>query len=351
MGGDEFTILLERVQEIDDVVLVADRIRRELADPIHIEDQEVFTSASIGITMSTTGREEPGDLLRDADTAMYQAKAISAGRYQVFDSEMRQRAVQQLDLETDMRRALENREFRLFYQPIIDLTSTEISGFEALIRWRHPTRGLLSPDSFIPTAEETGFILPIGRWVLREACHQLRLWHQEFPATQSLRMSVNLSPKQFSHPKLVKQIREALDENNLSPGSLQIEITESAFVDDIDQAVGMLDRLREMGVLVAIDDFGTGYSSLSFLDRFPIDILKIDRSFISKIDLGDKQHELVETMIDMAKKLSIDVVAEGVETQGQRRRLEDLKCKFMQGFAFSAPAPPDEIRYRFLHQD
>jgi diguanylate cyclase (GGDEF)-like protein/PAS domain S-box-containing protein len=351
MGGDEFTILLERVNEIDDVVAVADRIRRELGDPIRISDQDVFTSASIGITMSTTGREDPGELLRDADTAMYQAKARSAGRYQIFDSEMRQQAIKQLDLETDMRRALDNDEFRLFYQPIINLTSAEISGFEALIRWRHPTRGLLTPSDFIPTAEETGFILRIGRWVLREACKQLRLWHQEFPGTQSLKMSVNLSPKQFAHPKLIKQIREALDESGLSPNSLQIEITESAFINNVDDAIEMVNMLREMGIMVAIDDFGTGYSSLSFLDRFPIDILKIDRSFVSKIDLGEKQHELVETMIEMADKLGIEVVAEGVETQGQRQRLEDLSCAFMQGFSFSAPAPPEEIRLRFLHRD
>jgi diguanylate cyclase (GGDEF)-like protein/PAS domain S-box-containing protein len=351
MGGDEFTILLEGIQEIDDVVLVAERIRHELADPFRIGDQEVFTSASIGITLSTTGREEPGDLLRDADTAMYQAKAVSAGQYQVFDSEMRQRAVEQLDLETDMQRALEGEEFRLFYQPIIDLRSSEISGFEALIRWQHPNRGMLNPIDFIPTAEETGFILRIGRWVLSEACSQLRHWHQEYPRARSLKMSVNLSPKQFNHPKLVEQIRKALKESSLEPTCLQIEITESAFIDNTENAVEMLNVLRDMGVVVAIDDFGTGYSSLSFLDRFPIDILKIDRSFIGKMNLAGKQHELVETMIEMANKLGIDVVAEGVETHAQRQRLEGLQCQFMQGFSFCAPAPAEEIKLRFLHRD
>ena len=301
--------------------------------------------------MSTTGRETPGDLLRDADTAMYQAKATTTGRYQIFDSQMRRRAVEQLGLETDLRRALDGKEFRIHYQPIIDLASTEISGFEALLRWQHPSRGLLKPAEFIPMAEETGFILPIGRWVLREACTQLRTWHQEFPNTHSLKMSVNLSPKQFNHPKLVKQIRDALVESDLEPTSLQIEITESAFIDNVDQAIEMLNLLRGMGVQVAIDDFGTGYSSLSFLDRFPIDILKIDRSFISKIDLGVKQHELVETMITMADNLGIEVVAEGVETEAQRQRLENLHCRFMQGFSFSAPASPEEIKLRFLHKD
>jgi diguanylate cyclase (GGDEF)-like protein/PAS domain S-box-containing protein len=351
IGGDEFTVLLESIQEIGDAVLVADRIHLELADPIHIGNQEVFTSASIGITMSTAGREEPGDLLRDADTAMYQAKAISAGRYQVFDSEMRQRAVEQLSLETDLRRALERKEFELFYQPIIDLKSAEISGFEALLRWQHPSRGLLPPFDFIPTAEETGFILPIGRWVLHEACKQLRTWHQEFVNTRGLKMSVNLSPKQFRHPKLVKHVRDALSGSGLEAGSLQLEITESAFIDNVESAIEMLGVLRGMGILVAIDDFGTGYSSLSFLDRFPIDILKIDRSFISKIELAGKQRDLVETMIQMAGKLKIDVVAEGVETQAQRQRLEGLSCRFMQGFSFSEPVPAEQIRSQFLLDD
>ena len=351
IGGDEFTVLLEAIHDIDDAVMVAERIRSELSDPFFVADQEVFTSASIGIAMSTTGNENAGDLLRDADTAMYRAKADYAGRYEVFDTEMRRRAVDQLHLETDLRRALEREEFRLYYQPIISLASGEISGFEALIRWQHPTRGLLTPFDFIPTAEDTGFILPIGRWVLREACTQIGEWHQEFPRTRALKISVNLSPKQFSHPKLTKHVQEALRESGLEPCFLQLEITESAFIKNIQGAIEMLQRLRRMGVEVAIDDFGTGYSSLGFLDQLPVDILKIDRSFISKIDLAGKQGELVETMIEMAGKLGIEVVAEGVETAAQRERLERLSCHFMQGFSFSAPVSPEEIKSRFLHND
>ena len=347
-GGDEFVILVEDIQTPDDAVLVAERIVKELADPFYVTGQEVFTYASIGIALSYTGNEKPEDLMRDADTAMYRAKASASDSYRLFDQQMRTEAVDQLKTEMDLRRALERREFEVYYQPIVKLSSGEIECVEALVRWRHPTRGLLRPHDFIAVAEETGFILPIGCRVLETACGQLQRWRTEHPETHGLKVAVNLSPRQFSHPRLIRQIGEVLTSTGLPPQHLQLEITESAFIDNIEAAVDVLTQIRQMGVDVAIDDFGTGYSSLSFLDRFPVNLLKIDRSFISKIHHRGKPAELVATMIAMADKLGIEVVAEGVESAEQRQRLVDLSCDYMQGYEYCPPVDADEISERLL---
>ena len=340
LGGDEFTILLDEIRGVARAEQVSERIHQSLEAPFRAGGQEVFATVSIGIAVSATGREKSEDLLRDADTAMYRAKSLGRGRHQIFDQDMRTTALEQLRLETDLRHAMERRELRLVYQPILSFPEERIIGFEALARWRHPQRGLVLPEDFIPVAEETGLILPIGRWVLEEACRQLRRWHLEFPSGKPLTVSVNLSPRQFSHPDLVSQVERALNAAGLQPRHLELEITESVFMANPEPAIEVLERLREMGVQVCVDDFGTGYSSLAYLSHFKIDALKIDRSFVSRIDRERRQGELVQAIINMARELRIGVVAEGVETAGQLALLKTMSCPYMQGFCFGKPVSP-----------
>ncbi len=342
IGGDEFLILLEDIESADEAAAIAERIQAELRQPFQVDDEELFTTASIGIALSATGLEPPENLLRDADTAMYQAKARGSGRHRIFDRDMRKRALDQLRIETDLRRALERDEFVLHYQPILRLATDEIDGFEALIRWQHPERGLLAPREFIDAAEETGLILPIGRWVLRTACLQMASWLAG-GAEPGWRMSINLSPKQFGHPRLVHDIRETLASASLAPENLQLEITEGTFIENLENAAAMIDSLRHMGIQVAIDDFGTGYSSLGYLDRLPVDILKIDRSFVSKLGTVGGRGEVVRSVMGMAENLHIRVVAEGVETELQKVQLEELQCDFIQGYLHSRPQPAEAI--------
>lgn len=349
IGGDEFTILLDEITETEAAVQVAERVLGELGQPLLIGEQEVFTTASIGISFSATGYEKPEDLLRDADTAMYRAKSKGTGRFQIFDHDMRRQAVDQLRIETDLRHALERQEFEAHYQPILSLQSETIVGMEALIRWQHPERGLLLPNDFIGTAEETGLILPIGRWVLEEACRQLAHWQSLGSRAADWKISVNLSPKQFSHPRLVQDVNAALEAAGVDPAKLQLEITESIFIDNLEVASSMINRLRKTGVAVAIDDFGTGYSSLGYLDRLPIDILKIDRSFIGKLGDPSGKGKVVETILKMAESFDIEVIAEGVETSGQMDTLKEMRCGFMQGYLFSRPAPAADIQSRFIN--
>ncbi|HWO89694.1 MAG TPA: EAL domain-containing protein, partial [Gemmatimonadales bacterium] len=337
LGGDEFTILLDDIIDAGDATRVADRIQRELNLPFTISGQEVFTSASIGIALSATGYERPEELLRDADIAMYRAKAMGKARYEVFDLEMHARAVSQLQLETDLRHAIERDEFRVLYQPMISLDSGRIEGFEALVRWYHPTRGLVTPEEFVPIAEETGLILPIGRMVLREVCRQLAEWHQTFPSPLPLSVAVNLSAKQFRQPDLVDQVAHLLEVSEVSPVALRLEITESVIIDDAEGAVKMLARLRRLGVKLHLDDFGTGYSSLSYLHRFDMDALKIDRSFIAAMGDRGQNTEIVRAIISLARNLDMDVIAEGVERPEQLAILRSLGCEKVQGFLFSQP--------------
>ena len=342
LGGDEFTILLENIHDLKDATQVADCIQKQLTLPFNLNGNEVFTAASIGIALNTPDYERSEELLRDADTTMYRAKLLGKGRYEVFDKTMHIQAMALLQLENDLRRAIERLEFRLHYQPIVSLKSNRVTGFEALVRWQHPERGLVSPAEFIPVAEETGLIIPIGTWVLREACRQMRAWQVQFPVHSPLTMSVNLSGKQFSQPDLIDQIKQILHETGLDPRSLKLEITESVLMENAESAVAMIVQLQNLGIRLSMDDFGTGYSSLSYLHRFPIDTLKIDRSFVNDVDVDAEKIEIISTVVALAWNLGMDVVAEGVETKKQMYQLRALKCEFGQGYFFSRPLDSDK---------
>ncbi len=338
LGGDEFTVLLEDLKDPGDAKKAADRLMKELTSPFVLGGKEVFTSVSIGIALSNPGYEEPEEILRDADTAMYRAKSLGKARYEVFDADMRASVMARLQLETDLRRALERGEFENYYQPIVSLGSGEIVGFEALLRWQHPTRGLVGPQEFISVAEETGLIRDLGWWNLREACRQMAVWRQKFANYSELTISVNLSAKQFVQRNLVEEISLLLDEFRLPAKTLKLEITESTVMGDPAAAVRMLEEIKALGISLAIDDFGTGYSSLSYLHRFPLDTLKIDRSFISGMDWeGNEGMEIARTILPMANNLRLDVIAEGVETAEQLASLRNLRCKYGQGYYFSRP--------------
>ena len=338
-GGDEFAILLNGIRNSTDAVRAAERIKEELARPFDLGHHGIVTSASIGITLSSLGYKDVDDMLRDADTAMYRAKSKGTGRYEVFDLAMHARAVTTLRLETELRRAVEDGEFRLHYQPIVKTETGHAAGFEALIRWEHPERGLVAPGEFIAAAEETDLIIPMGEWVLREACRQTRAWQQEFPSEEPLFVSVNLSGKQFTQRDLVEVVERALVETGLEARCLKLEITETAMMENAEAAASMLKRLRELGVQLGIDDFGTGYSSLSYLHRFPVNTLKVDQSFVSRMDEANEYREIVRTIVSLAHTLGMEVVAEGVETRGQRSHLNALRCEYSQGYFFSKPLP------------
>jgi diguanylate cyclase (GGDEF)-like protein/PAS domain S-box-containing protein len=337
LGGDEFTVLIEDIAEEKEAIQVAERIQKEMCSPFTLSGREVFTTVSMGIAPSATGYDRAEDILRDADTAMYRAKSLGKARYEIFDKAMHARAINLLQLETDMRRALEREEFLIHYQPIVALEDFRLCGFEALVRWQHPERGFISPMDFIPVAEETGMIIPLGEWVLREACRQMNIWQTMFPVNPPLFMSVNLSSKQFTQSNLINSVAYILDETGIYPTSLKLEITESVVMENIEVATEMLRQLRALGVQLSIDDFGTGYSSLSYVHRFPIDTLKIDRSFVSRMSENNENTEIVRTIVVLAQNLGMDVVAEGVETKEQLAMLRQLGCEYGQGYYFSKP--------------
>jgi diguanylate cyclase (GGDEF)-like protein/PAS domain S-box-containing protein len=336
LGGDEFTVLLEDPYEPDDAAGVASRILDALKKPFNLGSQEVFVTVSIGIALSATGYSRPQDVLRDADTAMYRAKASGKARYQVFDSDMHLGAVKLLQIENDLRRAIDRAEFELYYQPIVGIENCAVRGFEALIRWRHPERGLVSPADFIPVAEETGMIVPIGRWVLQEACRQAAVWQTTFP-DQPMYMSVNISGRQFSQPDLIDQVTSALRQSKLKPANLILEITESVVMQNPEVTITMLRRLKDLGIQLNIDDFGTGYSSLSYLQRFPVDTIKIDRSFVTQMSESTENAEIVRTIVALAHNLNMKVTAEGIETPEQLAKLQELHCENGQGYLLSRP--------------
>lgn len=337
LAGDEFTILLEDIEDVFNVFRIADRVQKVLELPFALGRQEVFTSVSIGIVLSTISYDRSEDLLRYADMAMYQAKALGKARYELFNTDVYAAAIARLQLETDLRHAVERQEFRVYYQPIISLASGKIEGFEALVRWQHPDRGLVFPADFISVAEETGTIVSIGYWVIRQACRQMQSWLACRSINSSLTISVNISVKQFSQPGLIQQIEQVLLDTSLEACSLRLEITESVIMENSKAATAVLSQLRELGIELSIDDFGTGYSSLSRLHHFPISGLKIDHSFISRIGTDEGNLEITETIIALAHKLGIDVTAEGVETQEQLALLKELKCEYGQGYFFSQP--------------
>jgi diguanylate cyclase (GGDEF)-like protein len=340
LGGDEFTILLDGIEDHSDAIRVAERVQEVLDQPFKFNDRELFVTASVGIKYSSTEDELPEDVLRDADTAMYCAKAMGKAQYQVFEPRMHVHALTVLEVESDLRRAIEKEEFEVNYQPIVSLQSGRIFGFEALVRWCHPDRGLISPSAFIPLAEETGLILHIDRWVLRQACFQMRRWQDALPATRQMKMSVNLSCKQFMQPTIVGQVLETLEETGLDPASLKIEITESVMMERGDSAMKVFEQLSASGIELSLDDFGTGYSSLSYIHRFPVTTLKIDQSFIKRIG-GGSNGEIVRTVVSLARNLGLEVVAEGIENVMQLDELRALGCEQGQGYFFSEPVNED----------
>lgn len=343
-GGDEFAILLDDLKDVTDVMRFSRRIHQEMKLPFLLNEHEVFTSVSIGIALSSRGYDRSEDLLRDADTALCRAKALGKGRHEIFDTNMRNRAVALLHLETDLRRAIERREFCIQYQPIVSLETGKIHSFEALVRWQHPRRDLLFPGEFIPLAEESGLIVPIGEWVLREACHQMSSWQSQMQMAP-ISMSVNLSVKQFSQPDLIDLIHEVLNETGLPASSLTLEITESIIMENAELVQKMLSQLRALQVQLHVDDFGTGYSSLSYLDRLPLNALKIDRCFVSRIDSGQENLEIIRTIITLAHNLGLEVIAEGIETEEQLVQLRSLGCRLGQGYLFSEPVNPNLATY------
>jgi diguanylate cyclase (GGDEF)-like protein len=343
VGGDEFAILLCDVETLETVTRIADRLLRETKVPFDLGTEDVFSTISIGIALSAPGYSRAEELLRDAETAMHRAKSQGRARYVLFDEGMRTRVVTLLQLETDLRRAIEREEFRVHYQPIVSLGSGSVSGFEALVRWQHPVRGLVHPMEFIPLAEETGLVVWIDRWVLGEASRRARAWQEQFRRETPFFMSVNFSGRQLSQPRLVEHVAQTLQDAGLAVASLKLEITESVVMENAEAAFEVLRRLGDMGVGLAIDDFGTGYSSLGYLDRFPFHTVKIDQSFIRGGGLRDKDAGIVRTIVELARNLGMDVIAEGVETGEQLARLRDVVCGFGQGYFFSKPLEAEQM--------
>jgi diguanylate cyclase (GGDEF)-like protein/PAS domain S-box-containing protein len=339
-GGDEFAILLDDIVAPHNPVAVAERLQDRLARPFHVGGHEIFVTASIGIASSSTGYQSAEDVLRDADTAMYRAKATEKGTHAIFDSGMHTRAVSRLRVEAELRQAIDGGQLRLYYQPIVAIRTGHTLAFEALVRWEHPTRGLLGPADFLPIAEETGLIVPMGRWILKEACRQIAVWRRA-GAPADLRVSVNVSNRQFWHRGLLEDVQQCLQEFDLEPRNIVLEITETVVMHNADLAERMLMDLHEAGFALHIDDFGTGYSSLQALHRFPIEALKVDRSFVWGLGSDPRSTELVRTIAMMARNLGVDVIAEGLETEDQRRRVERLGCTYGQGYLFSRPVPGD----------
>ena len=386
IGGDEFVVLLEDIDSINEATSIVNRLQKKITSPIVLDGHEVFITASIGIALSSGGYLEPTNLLRDADTAMYRAKELGRARHEVFNSSMHAHALRLLQLENDLRRAIESirdpareedfppspalglpplsaaSQFILHYQPIVSIANSKITSFEALVRWQHPERGLVSPIEFITMAEETGLIVPLGRWVLRTACQQIGQWQQLLPSNPPLSVSVNLSVKQFSQPDLIEYIDQVLAESHLDGSSLKLEITESVLIENSESVTAMLVQLRTRNIDLCIDDFGTGYSSLSYLHRFPTNTLKIDRSFVSRMG-GDfalgkgaiDPTEIVRSIVTLSHNLGMDVVAEGVEEASQLSILKGLKCEYAQGYFFSKPVDSQKaaalIRQQAEHQN
>jgi diguanylate cyclase (GGDEF)-like protein len=342
LGGDEFAVLLDDIRDPTDATRVAERMQEVLHMPFLSEGTEIVVSASIGIAFGGIGLEGPEDLLRDADLAMYRAKATGKARFEVFDVGLRASERARAGLENDLRRALDRGELRVHYQPIVNASDGRIVAFEALARWAHPQRGLLNAASFIPLAEESGTITALGRWVLREALRQLHAWQRDYPASPPLTVSVNLSPREVLQPRLATAVAEALRQADVPAQSLSLEITESLFIDGGETAVATLHELAALGVRLHLDDFGIGYSSLSYLHRFPISAVKIDRYFVNRIDAAECE-AIVRSVVELSKRLGMDAIAEGAESDAQSDRLRAIGCRLLQGYACARPMPPNDM--------
>lgn len=352
LGGDEFGLLLEEVEKVEEALEVADRIQNALGAPFDLEGHEVFSGASLGIAMSAPSYEKAEDLLRDADTAMYQAKALGRTRKVVFRPDMHQSALARLHIESELRRAIERRELRVHYQPLVDLRKGLLRGFEALVRWQHPERGLIYPGEFLSIAQEAGLTTAMGALVLEEACRTLKSWHDEVPASaRYISVSVNLDGQQLSSPDLMDQVTAALGKSGLEPKYLRLEITEDLLVQQPERAKEILAGLRQQGVRIYLDDFGIGYSSLSQLQHFPIDVLKVDRSFVQRMNQDESAREIVRTILQLASNLGLETLAEGIEKQAHLDALVGLGCRYGQGYLFAPPLPPEDARHWALRAD
>lgn len=343
LGGDEFVVLLEDLPSIHTAIRVAERIHQLLSEPFELGEHEIFTSASIGIASSSTGYTRPGDFLRSADTAMYRAKARGKSCHEIFDEKMHAQAMERLRMETDLRRASEREEFDVRYQAIVELESMRVKGFEALVRWNHPTKGTLQPDAFMEMAEEMGIVNYFGRQVLRMACTDLKAWQGQYPNGRALEMSVNLSARQFAEGDLVETVQAVLNETGLPAESLNLELTETAIIDNVDNVVSTLRKLDAINVGLSLDDFGTGYSSLSYLSRLPMHVVKIDRSFIAKMLVSPEHMQLVKTVVLLARNFGMETVAEGVETAEQLEALRTMGCACAQGYYFSKALSREQV--------
>ncbi len=341
IGGDEFAILLEKINDLHDAIAIADEIEAEFKKPFKLGTHMVTTTASIGIVLGSREYQQSSELLRDADTAMYRAKEGGKARSEIFNEQMHIQAIQRLELENDFRQALKTNQFTLFYQPIIRLIDGKVEGFEALVRWHHPTKGLISPNDFIPIAEETGLIIPLGEWILNEACHQLSTWQNKFPNSPNININVNITVNQLKDPDFLATIDRILAQNKVPGSSIKLEITESMLMHDSEEMMNLLSQIKTRQIKLCIDDFGKGFSSLSYLPRFPIDILKIDRSFVSFMNCDENNFEVVRTIISLAHTLGIKVVSEGIEKITQLEQLQSLGSEFGQGFLFSRPLNPE----------
>ncbi|MBW3554072.1 MAG: EAL domain-containing protein [Gemmatimonadetes bacterium] len=342
LGGDEFVVLLEGIGSVGEAIQIAERMLRLLDRPYRLKGREFYTTASIGISWPAERSWSAEDLIREADEAMYRAKSHGGGRYVLFDPAMHRAAVSRLEVESDLRQALGREEFMLLYQPILSMSTGRTTGFEALVRWNHPRRGTLVPDDFVPLAEETGLIVPLGLWVLREAARQLRHWTQTRQAGEEIVMSCNLSPRQLLDPTVVDQVAAILRDERVRPDRMMLEVTETALMQDPEQAAARLDALRDLGIRLCLDDFGTGYSSLAHLRRFPLDTLKVDRSFVGRLDHSPRDLQLVATITALARHLGIHSIIEGVETSGQLARIRSLRPSEVQGFLFARPLMADD---------
>jgi diguanylate cyclase (GGDEF)-like protein len=343
LEGDEFAILLEKMSSEQTAIAWADEVQKALSQEIALSQRELVITASTGIALSQPDYDyQPEALLRDAQIAMYRAKTLGKARHEVFAGKMRTQSEQRFELETDLHQAIKREELRLHYQPLICLSTGRLQGFEALVRWQHPERGLVFPGDFISIAEENGLIVDLGYWVLKEACRQTHAWHQQFPSLTPLFISVNISGRQFAKKDLVEKIATILSETQLTADSLKLELTESVIMDDVDASVEALLRLKSLQLQLGVDDFGTGYSSLSCLHRFPIDTLKVDRSFVMRMEETADNAEIVKAIINLGHNLRMNLVAEGIETEGQAQQLQALGCEYGQGYLFAKPVPPEQ---------